>query len=357
MGLELRVETFSEEHIEPYVRLSRVEYGDHAAVSQANHLRWKFIENPQGLSIGINLYDAGELVGRMVALPRKFLFQGKTFTAAHIVDFLVHPQNRGMESLLQLVTGLKKLSGFDLQLIMAPNPAGAAVWEKFVKMPGHFDLDVAMVPLRPAAILQSSGKLQSGKFGQLLEWPWRFLMRTANSTGAALNRIKVESKWPDPAELDQLHNLNSEDRVVGLRSAAYIEWRYRQSPVFQYNVSFLRDKGALCGYFVTRRTVYNGFDCLFVVDAFGRPELTAGEWRAASSRQVAQASADGAEMAMILGNTGCGSLAAASGMPFLTVPQRFLPRKTTVYAQWISSPGFPIRRDNFCVALGDSDVI
>ncbi|MGA8727939.1 MAG: hypothetical protein WB608_04250, partial [Terracidiphilus sp.] len=68
MDLELRIEQIGEEHIEPYARLSRVEYGDEAAVSQASHLRWKFIENPQGPSVGIHLYKHGQLVARMVAL-------------------------------------------------------------------------------------------------------------------------------------------------------------------------------------------------------------------------------------------------------------------------------------------------
>jgi hypothetical protein len=44
MNYELRIEQIGDEHIQPYVNLSRAEYGDAAAVSQASHLRWKFIE-------------------------------------------------------------------------------------------------------------------------------------------------------------------------------------------------------------------------------------------------------------------------------------------------------------------------
>jgi hypothetical protein len=62
-------------------------------------------------------------------------------------------------------------------------------------------------------------------------------------------------------------------------------------------------------------------------------------------------------MAIILGNTEWGPLEAVSRLPFLAVPPRFLPRKTMVYAQWITEQAFDIRRDNFYVALGDSDVI
>ncbi|MGB9031957.1 MAG: hypothetical protein WCC27_17675 [Acidobacteriaceae bacterium] len=357
LTLELRVERFGEEHIEPYVRLSRAEYGDHAAVSHENHLRWKFMENPQGPSVGIHLYRGGELVGRMVALARQFLHRDRVYTAAHIVDFLVHPDERGMPALLQLVRGLKQLSGFDFLLIMAPNPAGAAVWEKFVKMRGHFDLDAAVVPLRPAAVLQSTGKLRTGKLGAVLDCPWRLLAASATRVVGSLSRIRVEPDWPKPDELDRLLSADWGDRVIGNRSAEFLNWRYRRSPMFRYKVSFLRKKEELLGYFVTRRTVYNGLDCLFVVDAFGSPALTSASWRGVSLPETSRAATDGVEMVMLLGNTAWGALAAVSGWPFVKVPPRLLPRKTTVYAQWVGSPGFEIRRDNFYCALGDSDVV
>ena len=151
MTLELRVERFGEEHIEPYVRLSRAEYGDHAAVSQENHLRWKFMENPQGPSVGIHLYKDEQLVGRLVAMPRDFLYRGRTYKAAYMADLVVEREYRGMLPLLQLMQGLKQLSGFDF-IAVTPNPAGAEVWEKFAKMPAHFDLAVAALPLRPARV-------------------------------------------------------------------------------------------------------------------------------------------------------------------------------------------------------------
>lgn len=204
MELELRVERIGDDHIEPYARLSRAEYGDEAAVSQVSHLRWKFIENPQGPSMGIHLYRQGELVARMVALTRQFVHRQKCYKAAHIVDFLVHPNERGMASLLQLVVGLKRLSGFDFLLITAPNAAGATVWEKFLKMQGSFDLDVAVAPLRPAAALESTGKFRSGPFAPILDWPWRLFIGATTWLGSRLGDAQIETKWPQASELEQM---------------------------------------------------------------------------------------------------------------------------------------------------------
>jgi len=357
MQLELCIEQVSERHIQPYQSLSQVEYGEAVAVSQAGHLRWKFIDNPQGPSVGIHLYRNGELVGRMVALAKQFLHKGKVVKAAHIVDFLVHPEVRGMQALLQLVRGLKQLPGFDLLLVMAPNQAGAAVWEKFVKMRGYFDLDVAVAPLRPTALLQSTGKLRTGALAPVLDWPYRSFVAVGRLFGSSPAQLEIDTQWPEEAEFDGMDADGWGDRVAGVRSAAFIAWRYRRSPVFRYCVFFLRIRGALKGYFVTRRTIYDGIDCEFIVDAFGSPQLTDAVWRAAARKETSIASRNGATAMMILGNTCWGPLSAINRLPFFNVPPRLLPRKTTVYAEWVSQPAFEMRRDNLYLALGDSDVV
>ncbi len=197
MDFVTRIEQIGPEHIEPYIKLSKAEYGDAAAVSKSEHLRWKFIENPQGSSTGIHLYDAsGELVGRMTALTRRFL-HGKDYRAAHIVDFLVHPKMRGMPALFQLATGLKKLSGFDLLLIMAPNPAGATIWEKLLKMRSRFDLDIMAAPLRPFATLQAMGKLGGGKVFLFLDWSWQLLVGSGARSPVISLILKSKATGPD----------------------------------------------------------------------------------------------------------------------------------------------------------------
>jgi hypothetical protein len=358
MSYELRIENLGEQHIAPHALLSRAEYGDSVAIAQESHLRWKFLDNPQGPSVGIHLYKNRELVGRLMALTRIFVHQQKTYRAAHIVDFLVHPDERGMGSLFQLVSGLKQLSGFDFQLIMAPNPAGTAVWKKLVKMREYFDLDIAVAPLRPAALLQSTGKFKSGMLAPIMDWPCRLMVGGAAWVGSHIGTGQIQVEWPEDAEIDRMLFAVHDGRVVGQRSAAFLKWRYRDSPVFQYKVFFLRRKGELCGYFVTRKAPHDDMECLFIVDAYGLPSMRKSCWRAASHAAVAQAAGNGAELAMIFGNTASGSLAVMNTLPFITVPPRLLPRKPTVYAEWgASAPAFEINRDNFFIALGDCDFI
>ena len=358
MDFVTRIEQIGPEHIEPYIKLSKAEYGDAAAVSKSEHLRWKFIENPQGASTGIHLYDAsGELMGRMTALTRRFLHEGKDYRAAHIVDFLVHPKMRGMPALFQLATGLKKLSGFDFLLIIAPNPAGATVWEKLLKMRGRFDLDIMAAPLRPFATLQAMGKLGGGKVFSVLDWSWQLLVGSGARFSSHLANTQIESHWPRPDELDRMLSAGSTSQAIGFRSADYLDWRYRRSPVFKYNMSFLREHGELIGYVVTRRTVHDGIDCMFVVDAFCGSGTKLRSLQAAVHAEISRAARSGPQLALIMGNRAWGPLSAISGLPFLKVPSRVLPRKTAVFAEWLTPAAFEIRRDNFYVSLGDSDVV
>ena len=357
MTLELRVERFGEEHIEPYVRLSRAEYGDHAAVSQENHLRWKFMENPQGPSVGIHLYAGEQLVGRLVAMPRDFLYRGRTYKAAYMADLVVEREYRGMLPLLQLMQGLKQLSGFDF-IAVTPNPAGAEVWEKFAKMPAHFDLAVAALPLRPARVADTSGKLKFGRLAPLVDWPANALLRGFGGLASLFVGGELEARWPDAIELDSLFaTVAGEDKATGRRDAAFLEWRFRRSPVFRYGTLFLRDRGELAGYVVMRHSEYGGYQCNFIVDAFARPDLTARLWRALRLRAIRDSAREGVEMAMAIGNLKCGALAKLARPPFFAIPARFLPRVMKLYAQWLTAPEFSFQPEAFTLSLGDCDIV
>lgn len=356
MTFDLQIETVQEGHIDPYVRLARSEYGDDAPDAIAAHVRWKFLDNPQGTSTGIHLYRRGELVGRMIASPRKFLHAHKTYTAAYIVDLLVHREHRGMIGLLQLVDGLNRLAGFDFILIPLPNPAGLTVWKDFVKLPECFELDVAVVPLRPAKLF-ANGRRVAGGVVSAFDIPWRGFIGALSTLRTVLGGEACETKWPATADVESMFSADWGNRVVGERTPAFLEWRFRRSPLWKYDISFVRDQGQLAGYLVSRRTNYRGCDCCFVVDAYGHPELRRQQWSAVVRRTVAREARDGAAIIMLVGNTCWGSLSAVAGLPFINVPGRFLPRRTSVVAKWLTEPAFAFRPETLYLTLADCDLV
>jgi hypothetical protein len=356
MQLVLKVEQLEERHIEPHVRLSRTEFGECAPVSQASHLRWKYLENPQGPSTGIHIYHGTELVGRALALSRSFFHDGNFYRAAHVVDLLVHSDFRGMAALHLMMKGLKELKGFDFYLILAPNPAGAAVWEKLWKMEVCFELDASIVPLRPFGILHSLKKMLNPITVSVLDWPWRVLLGASCRVPAALASVELENAWPAASELDKLFCDGSKGRTLGNRTAEYLLWRYRNSPVFRYEPLVIRRRGDLAGFLITRKTTFEGMDCSFIVDAFASPRHP-GIVRNASLFTIWRASKDDTQVVMLIGNTGLKPLSELIQVPFFIIPPRYLPRRLTVFAEWIGEPKFPFHREQFHLALGDSDVV
>jgi hypothetical protein len=354
-GYKLIVEPFEDRHVAPYARLSRAEYGPDAAVSQPAHLRWKFLENPAGPAQGIHLYAGDELVARMTAMPRRFRFDGKTYTGAHLVDLLVHPQHRGMPPLLQLAQGLRELRGFDFRLL-TPNEKAFTFWKTFVKMPAHFDLDVAVAPLRPAKLLHTAGKFPVQAAIPFVDATWRALAGTAATLSAALSDIAVCDAWPDRATLEALLQMDRPGHAMGERRVDFLEWRFRRSPVFKYDVRFLYRNRRLIGYYATRRQDYHGYDCRFLVDIFLAPDATNVGGKIVADIVRHEARGGGAAAVMAFGNAGCGPLAAAARW-LVTIPEGKLPRKTTLFADWLSPQAFAFSREALCLTLADFDMI
>ena len=350
---ETCVETLTEAHIDPYARLSRIEYGEAAPVAQPAHLRWKFLDNPHGRSVGLHVYRGAELVGRLVAMSRRFVHGGRSYTAAQFVDLLVHPDHRGMTPILRLVDGFRQLTGFDFVLMVSPNQP--EITEAFFKVPPCFELDVALVPLRPARLVSGQGSFPADRVAPLIDWPWRLLMAGGAALGSGLCGGSLSMDWPDDRELGDLLASRWDPEVVGERGLEFLDWRFRRSPIFKYDVRFIRRGGRLSGYLATRRSVYRGYDCEFIVDAFSRRETGRKDAARATLSTLREAALRGAEMAMAVGNTEGGPLAAATPLPFLKVPRRFRPRNTTVYAKWLSEPAFALDAATLHLTLADYD--
>jgi hypothetical protein len=358
-GFLVCVEDVDERHIEPYAELSRLEYGSQSAVSDPTHLRWKFLANPAGPAKGVHLFKDGTLVGRLVAQPRLFDGDARTTKAAYIVDLLIHPEHRGMASLRSLLGGFAQLrEWFDLVLV-TPNAQGMLVWEQFVKLPSWFDLNVYAFPLRPARLFARPVRRPLAFLISFVDAAWRGLTRAGAKIAALRSSVRIDATWPDEGELDSLlDSFASETAIHGRRDRAFFDWRFRRSPLFRYDVLFVRNRDRLVGYVASRRTTYGSYDTRFLVDIYLKPELTKRDrsaiiW-AFLRREVGPG---GPDLALILGNTACGPLARIARWPFVAVPARFLPQRTAVFADWWTTPQFGLAAKELVLTLADCDMI
>jgi GNAT superfamily N-acetyltransferase len=350
----LLAETITEAHIAPYAQLSKANYGD-VAVADPEHLRWKFLRNPQGAARGVHLLEDGQLIGRLVAMPRQFAIAGRPYRLAYMVDLLIHPDHRGIGTLAKLMRMLPQLlKGFDAYAV-TPNAQGIVVWETFAKLRPRFDLGVSVVPLRPAQLAARAFFSKASALAPGIDLPWRLMSQGAASL--ALSRsITLDDSWPGNVELDGMLESQEAGFAAGVRDRAFLEWRFKNSPLFRYDIAFIRQDGRLAGYIVTRRTTYEGYDVSFVVDAAGAG-LDAKHWAACARRLLQRsAGATGPEMLLLLGNEKCGPLQHLARTPFVPIPKRYLPQAVPLFAEWTQHGGDPFTAGSLQFSLADCDM-
>lgn len=349
---DLRIEPVTEAHIPPYVEMSTAEFGPDAAMSNPDHLRWKFLANPAGESLGAHLYCDGRMVGRHVSWPRRFVHAGKTYRGGIAIDLLIDRDHRQPATMVQILrSGM--VDHYELWFSVAPNAIGWQLSKRFGVLTELFDLDVAVLPLKPTDILRTRRPAIPRAAATVLDGLWRGSLAALASVNWCASPCRVSAEWPEPAALAALA-ATRRDSVVGERNQEFLDWRFRQGPLFKADVAFLHRKGALVGYLATRRTEYLGFDCVFIVDAFGAPDLTSRDWGAAIRSLISREARSGAQMIGLIGNGAGTELSPLLRLPFIKVPRRLLPRRLTVFGK--SKVEVPLGKDRFHMTLADYDV-
>ena len=59
------------------------------------YLRWKYVDNPEGLAVGCNAYAGDEIVGTMTAVPMAGKLDGESRPGLFMLNGAVHPAHRG----------------------------------------------------------------------------------------------------------------------------------------------------------------------------------------------------------------------------------------------------------------------
>jgi hypothetical protein len=348
--LRVRVEEVSDRHVAAYAALSYAEYGDHP-MAQPAHLRWKFLENPQGASIGIHLFDEDELVGRLIAQPRVVVGGSSPARIAYMVDLLIHPAHRGIGALAALARGMREVKEHFDGILVTPNTAGAAVWRGLLRVTERFDLTLSGMLLRPSALWHAAPRSLE-RAAAAVDSVWRLAVRGGSST----RRVTLRGAAPADRDVDALLAGAARALPHGERSPAFFSWRYRQSPVMRYDLLWLYVGEALAGVLATRRVTYGGYDTRFVLDAIGAPEPSL--WHAAARALLArEAARGGAQLVLAAAHDPGGPLAALRAPLFVPIPERFAPQRPTVFADWWTAPRFAWDGAHVALTLGDCDMI
>ena len=320
--------------------------------------RWQFVDNPAGPGWVRLADDAGTIVGQYAAIPNRFLVDGAPRTFALSCDTMTHPryQKQGMFVRLarELYADLAERHGVET-VWGFPNDSSHP---GFVGKLDWFDVHVfptLVKPLRSAPVLERYLKSAglSRMLGALGDAAWRLVSPRPRATGRVVIRpiVAFDARFDD---LWQRHAGIA--RVVQVRDARYLTWRYCAVPMFGYQAFEVTAAGRLEGFFVLRNVELMGLPFGALVDCFPFPLLDPEVTREVLGFAETWVAEHGAAFLTALVPPRHSRHLARFG--FLRVPERLNPRRWYLGARTTGSEA-PILRDvaDWQVTYGDADIV
>jgi len=277
--------------------------------------------------------DNGELAGILGGIPFKFNQFGRTSNGMWIVNYVIRPDHRKGSAALQLLSQFRKPE-FNPVIAFGINPATSAIYrvlrgQVLDEIPRHF-MVLPGAEERMARLLQATYSDWSSDRAR--EMANAFVMREiparACETSPWIPKSWDTDEWPAIAE-----------RTIGAaRDAAYLHWRYRKHPIFEYRFITCREKGrtglAVWRLETIRRQTPEGrvdFDRIGRLVEFLPVSTANGEsLMSAFARELEQNGALGADFYCYHGQTRCllrqlGFRESTSHADGRAIPSRFQP--------------------------------
>jgi hypothetical protein len=241
MALEFRFA-----HLDEYPRISMFlhEYWaqNHVYCRQADLFDWTFRRSdqwaPDSYSFAI-AEDGGELAGILGGVPFKFNKFGQTSKGMWIVNYVISPSHRKGSAALQLLSQFRKPE-FNPVIAFGINPATSAIYRVLRgtvldEIPRHF-MVLPGAEDRMANLLQAT--YPDWTADRAREMADAFVMRSVPARESETSPLIPKSwdthEWPAIAE-----------RTIGAaRDSAYLAWRYRKHPIFEYRFITARENGS-----------------------------------------------------------------------------------------------------------------
>ena len=151
--------------IKKYSLLSKTEYSENNPISKEEHLIWKYLNNPIGLSYGINGYCESKLIARISYQNKNFIFKNRIIKGANLCDLLIHKENRKLENFVKIANPFfinKEIPGSDLS-IMLPNEISINIYKKILNLKPIGSLELRAIPIFNS-IIQKKFKIKMPNF-------------------------------------------------------------------------------------------------------------------------------------------------------------------------------------------------
>ncbi|MBN1983388.1 MAG: hypothetical protein JW795_17760 [Chitinivibrionales bacterium] len=227
--------------------------------NSVERIEWMYETYPGTAPLCSRIYDSKDtsLVGVMSLFRRKFLMNRKTVVCAIAGDLCIKPSHRSVGPALTLIKStLRKAidAAADIACIYSfPNNHSRAVIQRAgCQRIGNFTRFIKILSLSPAL----KNHIPFFPLIQCLLWPINLFLTIIARQDYRCTKKTYTTEFPATFDhrFDTLWQRASPHYpIIAERSAAFLTWRYRQSPGEPYSVFCLSQQHhELCGYVIYR---------------------------------------------------------------------------------------------------------
>jgi hypothetical protein len=234
---------------------------------------WLYRDNPDGQAVlwSIRSAESGDFAGFTVALPRRVLVDGKQHLCWNGADFSVRQKYRTLGVAIQLRRAARNAvdTGRADFLYAHPNRKMQIVHEKA----GHVAVGTMV---RYAKVLRSApyyrrylpGQWMPAVAGTITDWTAHGTRTLKRHRQLSATRVIQCDAFDDRFDrlFEDAHRVR---RVIGVRDARYLTWRYACNPLYRTSAVVSEDNGRLLGYALFKVT--DGV--VSILDVFASPIL------------------------------------------------------------------------------------
>ena len=344
---------YAKELAQDALALTRRNWGD-VEIGDARYQRWQYEANPAGETLSTFARDrqGGGLVGQFGVVPLRFSVDGEDCTAGLALNVVTDAALRGRGIFAGLGRAAnERMAAAGITFAFAlPN---ANSFPGFLRHLGYQDIGDVPLLARPVNVHRLVAKRLplpgAGAIAGLFSRPFTKDLPAALPVAKGIEITRIDRF---DARFDALwQRVRGRQRVMAVRDATYLNWRYRDIPLRRYECFAASEGDELGGYIVLRLDQIAGLDAGLVVD-FVAANADAG------ARPIAHALVHfhGHDLDLLAGlmlpHTAEYGLLRRVG--FWPLPRPLLPQRFRVVAR----DGPAVRNlDNWFLTMGDYDVV
>ncbi len=317
-------------------------------------LRWQYDENPAGpaLSTLARERSTGRIIAQFGALPMRLWVDGEERLGALGLNVVTDEayRRRGLFVALGRAADERMAQAGVSVAFAMPNENSFPGFVRHLGYAHAADVPFLVRPVNVRRLVSQRVRiLGAGALASIAAWPF---VRPLPPTPLDENGVTIERVDAFNAQFDDFwQRIRGRERVMVVRDAHYLDWRFRQVPLRRYEFFRATSTGRIAGYIVVRTTELLGMRAGMIVD-FLVDDERAG--RALLSRALACFAHEDVDLVATLMLSHAPEYRWLRQAGLRPLPRRLLPQPFRLVAR----DGAAVRdARNWFFTLGDYDVV